>query len=84
MEKAEYLGTLRVVRQCALMLSQVPIPEAIQTAERADAIGPILDPTLYRTKHAVLQVDIEFMRASLELRKLGLKLFAQLEEDTGG
>jgi hypothetical protein len=48
MTNEQYLSTqLQVMRMAALVRS-MPLAEFLSAIDRAEAVGPILDPTLYR------------------------------------
>lgn len=57
-EKHEFDGALAMVRSMTTCASCVDWPKLITACERADALGPMLDPTLYREamhKHAAMK-----------------------------
>ena len=70
----EYAIVLRHVYLAARFLADVNIPAALEAISRADSVGAILDPTLYRAKSAAMQEDAEVLRAALPLSKIGSKL----------
>lgn len=47
------------------------LEEAIAAIDRADAIGPVVDPTLYRAKAQVMGEDRQVLLAVRELGRLG-------------
>lgn len=55
-------------------LLQVDLPKAIENIGRAHAIGPILDPTLYREKHRAMEEDEQLFRAALPLWRLAKEI----------
>lgn len=58
------------VGSCALvgsMLTQYDLPEFIRAIEHAEAIGPMIDPTLYREKNEAMMQDKELLEAALPL-----------------
>lgn len=61
--KDNYAPTLASLWAHAHLLAEQPLAEMIAAAERADAIGPLLEPTLYREKSRVLHEDLEMLRA---------------------
>lgn len=61
-------------------LADHDIPQLIEAIDRADAIGPMVDPTLYRAKSGKMQEDRELLVAALPLWKLGKKLVAMKRE----
>lgn len=63
----EYQAT---VRSCALvgsMLAQYDLPELLQAIDRADTVGPMLDPTLWIKKHGAMDEDKRLLEAALPL-----------------
>lgn len=58
------------VRACALLaglLLMHDLPGLLRAIERADAIGPLVDPTLWRDKGAAMLQDKELLEAALPL-----------------
>lgn len=54
----------RQVHLLAELIADLPIGEAINCADRAEPICPVLDPTLYRKKGSAFHVDLELLRAA--------------------
>jgi hypothetical protein len=61
--KENYPATLAGLWAMAQLLEEAPLPEMLAAAERADSIGPLVDPTLYREKGRALAEDIEMLDA---------------------
>ena len=61
--KENYQATLAGLWAMAQLIDEAPIAEMLAAAERADVMGPLLDPTLYREKSRALQEDREMLRA---------------------
>lgn len=61
----------------AEMIESMPLDEVLSAQSKADALGPIMDPTLYRDKAKDFQIDHERTRilrvAQIELKKLRAK-----------
>lgn len=58
------------VLMCAMAgnaLAQHDLPKLLEAIEHAHAIGPILDPTLYRDKMPAMEQDKELLLAALPL-----------------
>jgi hypothetical protein len=58
------------VGSCALvgsMLTQYDLPAMLNAIERAEAIGPMIDPTLYREKAEAMGQDKDLLEAALPL-----------------
>lgn len=84
-EKAEqYRAALFVVIAAAEALSAIDdLPQLIQDIDRADAIGPLLNPTLWIGKNKAMGEDREMFEAALPLYRLGLKLRERRETQGG-
>lgn len=59
-----------LVISSARVVGAIDLDDAIQKAERALDMGPILDPTLWIQKHKDLESDLEILRAALPLWQL--------------
>ena len=70
----EYRQAITTAIMCAQLLTQHDIPQLLRNIERADAVGPILDPTLWREKQKAMDEDREVLKAANHLREIGLKL----------
>lgn len=69
----EYRAAIVCVALCGKLLAQHDLPALLAAIERAEAVGPIVDPTLYREKAKAMEEDREAMRAALPLRTLFAK-----------
>lgn len=67
----EYQDAVLTAKLCANMLIAHDLSGLLAAIERADAIGPLLDPTLWRDKQKAMEEDAELLRAALKLRKFG-------------
>lgn len=72
----EYQAAVLAAKLCANLLATHDIPGFLKAIERSHAIGPMLDPTLYRAKVKAMEEDKELLEAALKLRKFG-----QVRED---
>lgn len=79
MNTKEYQATVKHVALMAQLLAGLDIPAILAAIDRAGAIGPILDPTLYREKNQAMEEDAELLRAAIPLRTFG-KRFATTKE----
>ena len=59
----------------ANMAAQIPVTELL-TAIEHDAVGPIVDPTLYRDRARALEQDRELLEAVAPLAAMGRRLLA--------
>ena len=62
-----YRAAVIAAKLAAELLAQHPIAELLRAIDRADAIGPILDPTLYRGKQVAMHEDKCILEAALRL-----------------
>lgn len=74
MDRDEYLAANYMAAMVANTIEQLPLAQMAAAVERAQAIGPILDPTLYREKADDLQIDADririLRRAQVDLQRL--------------
>lgn len=75
MSREEYMAAQQAVRVAAAILKEMNLEDALCWAEAAGAVGPILDPTLYREKQQALREDIDLLRAAREFQAKTLKLW---------
>jgi hypothetical protein len=61
---------------CARMLAQHDLPKLLHDIEHAHAVGPILDPTLYRGASRAMSEDAEILKAAMPLYQIGKSLEA--------
>lgn len=75
------------VRTCAVamaLIEQWDVPKIIAAIENANAVGPIIDPTMYREKSKAMSEDEELLRAALPLWKLAKNLKKRAMENPDG
>ena len=60
--------------EAARVLRGHDLKAALDAIERADSIGAILDPTLYRDKHQAMMDDKALLEAALPLWRFAEKL----------
>jgi hypothetical protein len=61
----------------AKLLTYIDIPQMLADIERADTLGPLLDPTLWMNKSEAMNQDRELLKAALPLWKLAKKREAE-------
>lgn len=78
-EIEESIARYRAAVQACLIAGQLltlhDLPRILAEMDRADSLGPILDPTLWSRKHKAMAEDRKVVAAALPLRKLVLALF---------
>lgn len=65
MTNEEYLQTQHAILMVAAVAQDLPLAAFIERAEAADALGPILDPTLYLSQGQNLESVLTIARALL-------------------
>ena len=63
-----FRATLAGLWALAGLVAEAPLGEMLAVSERADAVGAVLDPTLYREKASALHEDMEMLRALAHVR----------------
>ena len=63
----EYQSTLKLCAIAGASLLQFDIPKMLENIDRANSVGPILNPTLWMQKHEAMEQDAELLRAALPL-----------------
>jgi len=74
MDGGDYQAAVLSVVMAARMLLQHDLDAVLAAIDRAGAIGPLLDPTLYREKGQAMQEDRELLMAAKPLWDIGKKL----------
>lgn len=74
MSVEEYQSAVVAAKFCANLLAGHDINKLLDAIERADAVGPVLDPTLYRDKQKAMHEDKELLQAALKLARFGAKV----------
>ncbi len=62
MTNEEYLYAQHHILVVAGMVAEMPLRDFIADAERADTVGPFLDPTLWQAGHENLAVILDIAR----------------------
>jgi hypothetical protein len=70
----QYQEKLLTILVAARTISDVDVPDLLQRINRADTLGALLDPTLYRKKHGAMMEDKELLEAALPLWRAGKAL----------
>lgn len=74
MDKETYDNTLATLLEIALQLRVLPLHECLVAIDRADTIGPVLDPTLYQVAHRSLDDTRQLVHAAREFQKVVVRL----------
>ena len=79
MNRNEFDATLQLLGSQAAIISELPIADCINSLNRAETVGPILDPTLMqRYLRSTNSRDIpELLHAALEFQKAIIKIKAR-------
>ena len=62
MTDREYLAANAKVAMTCDLVERLPLLDMLAAQARAEAVGPLLDPTLYREKAQAFHVDMERAR----------------------
>jgi hypothetical protein len=63
----EYQDAVRRVALVASMLADIDFAKLIRAIDHADAVGPILNPTLWRDRHKAMHEDRALLVAAQNL-----------------
>lgn len=69
MDSADYAVNLMLIQLLVGRLMHCPLEVMIRVAERAESVGPILDPTLFMKQGKKLRQDIETLTALAKIQK---------------
>lgn len=78
---AVYRSVVVTASFAAKMLEHLDFDAVIAAIDRAEAVGPIVDPTLYREKSQAMREDRELLVAARELQKIALKMSDAAEQN---
>jgi hypothetical protein len=70
MKPGEYQQTLLIVAFMMASLRSIDVPAAIEAIGKAETVGPVLDPTLYRANGQKMAEDKAMLEAALPLWRL--------------
>ena len=70
----EYQAAVMAAVMAARVLAPHDLDEMLRSIDHADAVGAILDPTLYRAKASKMHEDRELLEAARPLWAIGRKL----------
>lgn len=66
----DYRGAVIACLISGKVVATFDIPRMLQSIETAHALGPVMDPTLYRDKFLAMDEDKEILEAALPLWNL--------------
>lgn len=72
LSKEEYLNTQHRLVIARALLDELPLGDFLADIERADAVGPFLDPTLYREGMGELDKVRRLATAALQFQRCEL------------
>lgn len=73
MDADEYQEAILTCILAGKVMMALPLPDVLNAMSRAETLGPILDPTLYREKSDDMAADRELVEAALPLWRLARK-----------
>lgn len=71
---AAYRTTVTMLYAWANLLADVDIPGLLRDIARAEALGPILDPTAFKAGGQAMAEDKRILQAAAALREIGVFL----------
>ena len=80
MEKEEYEAAQGLLISNSAMISMLPLEEMLSAIDRAETVGPIVDPTLYRKGADNMGNIKRIAKAALVLKKEVIKIRGELED----
>ena len=69
MNEAEYRAELHSILTMAALIGKLKIYKVLRAMERAETLGPIADPTLFREASSGLQRQKEIVEAALRFQQ---------------
>ncbi|MEX2599303.1 MAG: hypothetical protein WD533_06570 [Dehalococcoidia bacterium] len=69
MTPEEYKAHLSLVWMAAQAVEDLPLTAMLESMERADRVGPILDPSLWIRNHGVMDEDRRIVEAALGMQE---------------
>jgi hypothetical protein len=76
MDRTDYVNAVNTVQIAAGLLTTLDLAEVLNCMERADALGPILDPTLYKDASERMDAQRRLIQAALPLQAEMRRQFA--------
>jgi hypothetical protein len=67
LQMVEYRSALYMIIAAGEALTTLNLPDLLNQISRAEAVGPILDPTLFRNKYQALRIDKALIEAAMPL-----------------
>lgn len=74
MTQDDYAAAIMSCVMAARLLSLHDLPGILAAIERTEALGPLLDPTLYRDRSRAMWDDKEMLEAAMPLWRLAERL----------
>lgn len=78
---ARYKQAILAVATCAKIIALHDLRGLLEAIDRAETLGPLLDPTLYRDKADDMRADAELLRAALPLWRMAKAHQAQQKDE---
>lgn len=84
MEKTEYTIHLEQIFNLAYLVQQLKIADVLEAMNRAETLGPILDPTAYLKSATTLERQKRTVEAALQFQQAIKKIVSDPKYQTGG
>lgn len=80
MKREEYDMVQELLIGQSQVFMRLPLEEFLAMIERADAVGPVLDPTLWRDRHADMYLMRDLAKGALAFQVAAKKYARELDE----
>lgn len=80
MAQNEYQHAVTACYVAASMLMQFDLDAVLEQISEAEAVGPLIDPTLYREKGGAMQEDKQIVEAARQLQRVAKRLKSLTED----
>lgn len=84
MNQAEYSAQLTTIFNLAALVRHLKVYEVRRLMARAETVGPILDPTLFRMVSSSLKQQKEIIEVTLEYQRAIEGILEKYEADANG
>jgi len=74
MTQDDYQAAITAIAMAARVIALHDLPRILEGMERAEAVGPLFNPTLYIEKEQAMREDKELVQAAMPLYRLARQL----------
>lgn len=81
MTGAEYQNAIKTCAMAARIMATLEIDKLLESISKADAVAPLVDPTLWMQKRDAMLQDRELLNAARPLWEWGKKTLERMEAE---